>query len=398
MKNNVIALEISHKYIKVVFGTNENGQVLVNFVKKVPLDHFLENGVIKEKALLVKELQKVNPVIDDDYHFNELINNVILVLPPYGLEVYQTKQITSVISPEKVIGELDIRNIYSIIRNKRLPVDNELIDIVPEAFIIENGNAYARAPIGKISSSITAFTKVHTLPKRINQEYSEVLRNANIQVNRRMVSTFAASELLSTYQDVPDSYFLVDIGAASTSVSLIGKKQLFASRSFSWGGDSITDRIISKFNISELEAEKIKILYGFDKREMKFDYSVCTVDTDEGKVKHYVEELNELIERDLDEFLRLLTNAIEQLAQSYNVVEYQSMPILLIGGGSKLKGLVPYLLSKEVFSNIKAITPKTIGARDPSLFALLGAIYVDYKYPNTSGDEKKPAVAVSREE
>ena len=398
MKNNVIALEISHKYIKVAFGTTENGQVLVNYVKKVPINHFLENGVIKEKALLVKELQKVNPVIDDDYRFNELINNVSLVLPPYGLEVYQTKQITSVISPEKVIGELDIKNIYSIIRNKRLPVDNELIDIVPEAFVIENNNVYAHAPIGKTSSSVTAFTKVHTLPKRINQEYSEVLRNANIQVNRRMVSTFAASELLSTYNDIPDNYFLIDIGAASTSVSLIGKKQLFASRSFSWGGDNITDHIVSKFNISELEAEKIKILCGLDKREMKFDYSVCNVDTDEGENKHYVEELNELIEKDLDELFRLMTNAIEQLAQSYNVIEYQSMPILLIGGGSKLKGIVSHLLKKEVFTNIKAVTPKTIGARDPSLFALLGAIYIDYKYPNTSSDEKKPTVAVSREE
>ena len=228
---------------------------------------------------------------------------------------------------------------------------------------------------------------MHTLPKRINQEYSEVLRNANIQVNRRMVSTFAASELLSTYNDIPDNYFLIDIGAASTSVSLIGKKQLFASRSFSWGGDNITDHIVSKFNISELEAEKIK-----------FDYSVCNVDTDEGENKHYVEELNELIEKDLDELFRLMTNAIEQLAQSYNVIEYQSMPILLIGGGSKLKGIVSHLLKKEVFTNIKAVTPKTIGARDPSLFALLGAIYIDYKYPNTSSDEKKPTVAVSREE
>ena len=93
-----------------------------------------------------------------------------------------------------------------------------------------------------------------------------------------------------------------------------------------------------------------------------------------------------------------MTNAIEQLAQSYNVIECQSMPILLIGGGSKLKGIVNHLLKKEVFTNIKTASPKTIGARDPSLFALLGALYIDYKYPNTSSDEKKPTVAVSRED
>ena len=50
MKNNVIALEISHRYIKVAFGTTEKDQVLINYVKKVPINHFLENGVIKEKG------------------------------------------------------------------------------------------------------------------------------------------------------------------------------------------------------------------------------------------------------------------------------------------------------------------------------------------------------------
>lgn len=398
MKNNTIALEISHKYIKVAFGYVQDGQVFINFVKKAPINHFLENGIIKEKNALVKDLMRMNPIVDQEYQFDELINNVTFVLPPYGLEVYQTKQITSVISPEKVIGELDIKNIYSIIRNKRLPVDNELIDIVPEAFVIDNGNMYAHAPIGKTSSAITAFTKVLTLPKRINQEYSEVVKNANIQINRKVVSTFAASELIASYPDTPDNFFLVDIGAASTSVSLVGNKQLFATRSFSWGGDNITDHLVSKFNISETEAEKIKVLYGLDKRVIKFDYSVCSVETEEGVTKHYVGELNSVIEEELDELIRNMTNAIEQLAQAYNVIEYANMPIILIGGGSKLKGIVPYILSKENFQNVKTLSPTTIGARDPSLFALLGAIYSDNKYPNASDEEKKQSSPVSREE
>ncbi len=398
MKNNTIALEISHKYIKVAFGYVQDGQVFINFVKKAPINHFLENGIIKEKNALVKDLMRMNPIVDQEYQFDELINNVTFVLPPYGLEVYQTKQITSVISPEKVIGELDIKNIYSIIRNKRLPVDNELIDIVPEAFVIDNGNMYAHAPIGKTSSAITAFTKVLTLPKRINQEYSEVVKNANIQINRKVVSTFAASELIASYPDTPDNFFLVDIGAASTSVSLVGNKQLFATRSFSWGGDNITDHLVSKFNISETEAEKIKVLYGLDKRDIKFDYSVCSVEAEEGVTKHYVGELNSVIEEELDELIRNMTNAIEQLAQAYNVIEYANMPIILIGGGSKLKGIVPYILSKETFQNVKTLSPTTIGARDPSLFALLGAIYSDNKYPNASDEEKKQSSPVSREE
>ena len=399
MKKNIISVEISHKFIKVVFGYVQNDQVYVEYVKKVPTNHYIENGKIVERDQLINELSRINPINDTEFQFNHLINNVSFILPPYGLEVYQTKQITSVISSERVISDLDIKNIYSIIRNKKLPVDNDLIDIVPEAFAIDNNNTYAQAPIGKISSAITALTKVHTLPRRINKEYSDILKDANISIDRKIVSTFAATELLSTYQDTPNNYFLVDIGSDSTSVSLIGKKTLFATRSFSWGGDNITDRIVSNFNINEVEAEKIKHLYGLDKRELKFKYAVSQNETEEGTDYHYIDELNNIIESELDEFYKLLVVAIEELAKSYNVIDYQAMPILLIGGGSRLKGLVPYLLDKNAFDTIRTVAPKSIGARDPSLFAVLGAIYVNKKYPNTyQGDTAKINVNVARED
>lgn len=398
MKKNTIALEISHKYIKVASGFVQDDKVFLQFAKKIPINHLIENGVIKEKNALINELSRINPIVDQEFLVNQLINNVSLILPPYGLEVYQTHQMTSVISSEKVINELDIKNIYSIIRNKKLPVDNELIDIIPEAFSIDNGNMYAQAPIGKTSSAITAYTKVYTVPKRINQEYSEILKGANIQINRKIVSSFASSELLATYSDTPSNYFLIDIGSASTSVSLIGKKTLLASRSFSWGGDNITDRIVSSFNINEMEAEKIKILFGLDKRQLKFKYPVCDFETEEGKNIHFVEELNTIIEIELEEFYKMLMVAIEELAKAYNVTDYLSMPIYLIGGGSKLNGLIPYLLNKEQFTNIMAVSPKSIGGRDPSLFALIGAIYITNKYPNTKSVDKVNTVNVSREE
>lgn len=399
MKKNTIALEISHKYIKLAFGFVQDGHVYVNLVKKFPISHLLGNGMIVEKDELIRELSRINPVQDYEYQINQLINNVSLVLPPYGLEVYRTKQLTSVISSERIINELDIRNIYSIIRNKKLPVDNALIDIIPDSFKIDNGEKYLRAPIGKVSSAIEATVKVHTLPQRINEEYSFVLRQSNITIDRRVVSSFASSELLSSYPETPKSYFLIDVGAMSTSVSLIGEKELFATRSFSRGGDNITDRIVSSFNISEAEAEKIKVLYGLDKRPMRFDYPVSTVEVEEGKIIHTVNELNSIIEDELNEFYKSLSVVLDQLCELYKVPDAKALPILLIGGASKLHGLVEFLKAKTGNENIKNVSPNSIGARDPSLFAILGSILVDNKYPNNSlGGDNNPNIVVSREE
>ena len=123
-----------------------------------------------------------------------------------------------------------------------------------------------------------------------------------------------------------------------------------------------------------------------------------SVEGEEGINRHSVDEFNSLIEAELDELFKSMNVAIEQLAQLYKVVDYQNMPILLIGGGSRLKGLVPYLVAKNVYNNIQTVLPRSLGARDPSLFALIGAIYVENKYPNTSDTEIKNNVNVSRED
>ncbi len=398
MKKNTIAIEISHKFIKIAFGFVQDERVYLNYVKKVNINHLLENGAIKEKNELIKELSRVNPVVDQEYLVNYLINNVSFVLPPYGLEVYQTSQLTSVTSPEKEIGEIDIVNLYSMIRNKKLPVDNVLIDIIPESFAIDNGNMYAQAPLGKFSSAITAHAKVYTVPRRIDEEYSGILKAANIQIKRKVASTFASSELLASYKDVPQTYFLVDIGSDSTSVSLVGNKTLFATRTFSWGGDKITDRIISAFNISEKDAEKIKIMFGLDKRELKFNYVVSSNESEFGDNKHIIDELNSIIENELNEFYKSFIVAIDELCKAYNVSDYTKLPLLLIGGGSKLKGLVPFLADKSSFNDIRLMTPNSIGGRDPSLFGVLGAIYIEHKYPSMVKVNKTQTSNVSREE
>lgn len=396
MKEPITALEISHKYLKMVFGFVQDGQVIINYVKKIPLPHPLENGAIKDHLSVVKELSKNNPVVDHEYHFNQLIDSAVLVLPPYGLEIYETQQFTSVISPEKIVGELDIKNIYSIIRNKRLPVDNQLIDIIPDSFTLDNGNRYALPPIGKESSAITVHAKVHTLPERINNEHTSCLVNSNIQVKRRVIAPFAVSELLATYSDTPATYFLLDIGACSTTISLVDNNQLYATRSFSWGGDNITNSIVTNFNVSEKEAERIKILFGLDKRKMKFDYPVYKVETEEGTVIHSVNALNEIIEKELSSLVSMISVGLEQLATAYNIDDYSSIPLLLIGGGSNLKGLRLFL-DEHIKNPHRLVKIKSIGARDLSLVSLIGSILVNHKYPVNKKDTVSQ-VTVSRDE
>ena len=72
------------------------------------------------------------------------------------------------------------------------------------------------------------------------------------------------------------------------------------------------------------------------------------------------------------------------------------MPVVFIGGASQLKGMKEFFDVNLKNKNLKFLKNKTIGARDPSLTSLLGAILVNKKYP-VNKSESVSTVKVTRD-
>ena len=356
-----------------------------------PYGHIVETGSITDPQKLVQCVKDVKNISDPSAKLKINISEALLALPPFGLEIFQTRQVTTVISDEGKIGNLDIRNIYSLIKNGALPLDNQLIDVAPERYVLDQDRSFLRPPLNETSSTLTVYAKVHTLPKRIPGELKAVMANSELSIKRNVVAPFAACELLKTYPDVPNDYLLVDIGSNITTVSLIGEKELYASRFFEWGGDRITERIIESFNINEADAEKYKIIYGIDKREMNFKAPICTTDDGTGNViKHYADELNSIIKDELDVFIKMLQASIDDLLRDYDK-SAKGLPMVLIGGGSRLNGLIEYMEPKIQSEKVIAVAPRSLGARNPTFTNCLGMILANSRYPNVY-DETHPRV------
>jgi len=399
MEKPIAALEISSKSIKLVVGYELKGQVYVIYTLCKKLNNFVSPGNIENRQEIIESLSSLSKISDPSARLNLSFGEAMIAVPPYGLEVYQVQQTTSVISSEQKVCDVDINNVYNIIRNGVLPVqNNELVDIVPNFYYLDNDRVYNRPPYGETSRQVSIVGKVHTLPKNIANCFTDLVRNSGIKVKRNAVAPFAAMELLSTYPETPENYILVDIGSNVTTVSLAGNKQLFASRYFKWGGDNITEHIIECFNINEADAEKIKTLYGIDYRSMSFKTHICSSEDGAGsEIKYYPEDLNKIIKEELDLFVKQLNEAIDNLTAEYGN-EYKKLPLILIGGGSKLNGLVQYITPKVPSDSVMTVSPKSLGARDPSLFNCLGMIYTNSRYPVAAVDENQLKVGiVSRE-
>lgn len=392
MEKPIAAIELSSKKLKLVVGYEIDGKVYVLYTLIKPYGHAIEAGQFVDPNRVSQTISSVREFTDPAAKLKLNISDVLLCVPPYGLGVYQTRQVTTVVTEDSKISNLDIKNIYSLIRNSAYPLnDKALVDVIPESFTLDQGRIFARPPLGESSNTLTVSAKVQTLPASLVESYQNVLLNGGMVSRRNVVSSLAATELVCSFEDMPKSFILVDIGSNVTTVSFVGNKALYGSTFFNWGGDNITEKIIESFNINEADAEKYKIMYGIDNREMNFKAPICTTDDGNGQeVHHFNSELNEIIKGELDVFVNYLNDAVTNVVSQHDK-SYRSFPMILIGGGSQLNGLVPYITPKVMSETVTVVAPKTLGARNPTFFNCLGMILTHSKYLNLN-DESHPKV------
>lgn len=398
MDKPIAAIELGSKKAKLVVGYEINGKPYVLYTLVKPYGaKVIEGGNFSDFQKVVEAIKDLTSVVDPSVKLKLNISDVVLALPPYGLEVLNTKQTTGTTNEEGKVTNFDIKNLYSIIRNCNPSTENSLVDIVPHAFVLDQGRSFVKAPIGETSNTLQVVANVHTLPTHIVSDYSSVITRAHMSVKRNIVSSFAALEMINTDSALPKSYFLVDVGSNATTVSLVGQKSLYSSTFFNWGGDNITQKIVQEFAINEADAEKYKITYGIDKRIMNFNAPVCTSTNEDGtQVKHSIEDLNIIIKNELDSFSKQLNTAIDTLLTNLKP-EYRTLPIILVGGGSKLFGMVEYIKPKLTADEIFLFEPKTLGARNATFTNCLGMILVCSKYPTMFDDNHQRVGPISRE-
>ena len=392
MEKPIAAIELGSKKLKLVVGYEIDGQVYVLYTLVKPYGHAIEAGNFVDANRVSQTIASVREFTDPAAKLKLNISDVILCIPPYGLGVYQTRQVTTVVTEDSKISNLDIKNIYALIRNSAYPLnDKALVDVIPESFTLDQGRIFARPPMGESSSTLTVAAKVQTLPKQLVDDYQTVLSNGGMVSRRNVIASLAATELIASYEGMPHSYILVDIGSNVTTVSFVGNNALYGSTFFNWGGDNITEKIIESFNINEADAEKYKIMYGIDNREMNFKAPICVTDDGTGvEVHHTNNELNAIIKGELDIFVNYLNDAVNQVVSAHDK-SYRSFPMILVGGGAQLNGLVEYITPKVLSETVEVVTPKTLGARNPTFFNCLGMLLTHAKYLNLN-DEAHPKV------
>ncbi len=398
--NNIPVLEISSNYVRFAIGSFVGKKPVLSFYAEEPIRGAINRNSIVDYPKIKAAIERVLAKADENLKIKTDIKAINLVIPPFGLKVYQVAHMTTVMSPSRLVDAIDIENLMNMCRNNHVNDGAQIIDIIPDYYEASSNRKFRKAPIGEKCDTLQIFAKIHVLPQSLDHSYSASVNNADLEIERKAVSSLCTSSLIATDEAIPRDYVLIDFGAHSSIVSLVGGSSLYTSEFFFKGSDDLTEKIASAFSLTFEEAERLKTNFGYAPSNGDYKEPLLVYVDEEGQKRTInQEDLNKVIEDFFqNEYCQFLKNAVDQVRAKINpqCVEYFQVKLVFSGGGSKLFGLSS-LLDKNGLSYEKIFfTPKVIGARDASYSPLLGLIVLEGDNYGRSDVYRKAESTLSR--
>jgi len=249
-----------------------------------------------------------------------------------------------VVVKSKEVKRSDIKRAVDTARAVTIPVDREIIHVLPKEFIVDDQGG-VRDPLGMSGMRLEA--KVHVVTGAVASA-KNIVKCANqtgLDVKDIVLQQLASSEAVLSNDEKELGGVLVDIGGGTTDIAVFIKGSIGYTSVIPIGGNHFTSDIAIGLRTSMKEAERVKKEYGYAtassvKRDEKIE--VMSVD---GRENRQLSRrlLCEIIEARARELFHLIHNEILKS----DFADLIGSGIILTGGASMMPGIKD--MAEEIF-------------------------------------------------
>ncbi len=243
---------------------------------------------------------------------------------------------------QKEVSEMDIGHALSNLNIVNDDLTREIIHALPVNFSIDNKHGYMD-PRGISGTNLSVDVNTISIQSDIIKNMVSCLNKCDLSLSGIAIAPYLSgiSSLLEDEMEL--GVVCIDLGAASSSLSVFFRKNLIFSRSIRLGGQHVTSDIMQAFQISFLAAERLKVLHGGllptnsdDRETLELPESNTDLFTDRRTITK--SELLGVIRPRVEEIFDSLRTILDQS-------DFEFLPgqkIVLTGGGSKLENIIDF--------------------------------------------------------
>ena len=252
--------------------------------------------------------------------------------------------VVAVAGPNNEITPADIRRVIDAAKAVALPIDREVLHILPQEFIVDDQHGI-KDPVGM--SGVRLEAEVHIVTGAITsaQNIYRSISRAGMQTMDLVLEPLASSYSVLSEDEKELGVIVMDLGGGTTDIAMFFEECIRHTAVVGLGGKSITNDLALGLRTPVDQAENIKIQHGCAIRKPGFRDETIEVPGVGGRPERRLSKayLVDIIQPRMEEILTLAHREIKKS----NYVHLMTAGLVLTGGGSLLEGTVE--LAEEIF-------------------------------------------------
>jgi len=305
----IVGIDIGTSKVSLVIGeVNNFNQIEVLCTTSCKCSGVKKGKIIDEDEIVAA----ISKLIKEAEQEAELtINSTYLTIPGKYVTVVQNSVVKEAKDKYTGISSKDVYMSLSQAKDIGVPEGKQIIDIVVDEFILDNGKS-VQDPVGSLSSSFTLKAHIILADKEYMRQLSNIFRKIDIDIDGLVPTTLAERSLVLDGNELNDNVMLLDIGAGNTDIGVFEGLSFTYTNTIPLGGDNITNDIALVLNISEEEADKLKKQYGLALKSFIDNDNEILLATCKDDNKRVIKssELIEIIEARIEEIFALINKDI----------------------------------------------------------------------------------------
>ena len=285
------------------------------------------------------------------------------------------------------VERADIQRVLRAVNERSVRPERSIIHALPIGYALD-GQKGIKDPRGMVGEKLSVDVSVISAETLAMRNIELVLHRCHLQVEALVATPYASG--LSTLVD--DEAHLgvccIDLGGATTTVSVFSEGQLVYSDAIAIGGHHLTLDIARHLSVSVADAERLKTVYGSvlpgqaDERDLITITPVgASIDEAPGQIPR--SHITRIVRPRIEEMF----TAVRDRMQATGMMDICGRRFVLTGGGSELTGL-PEVARRVLARNVRNGRPMGISglpemAKGPGFATVAGMLI----YPQVCAQE-----------
>lgn len=335
----------------------------------------LRRGAIVNQEDTARNIQMLMSGVEKDC--GRKIKSVFVNMGGSHLHVIPSDGLISVSRADHVISQEDVDRVLQATKAVDIPANEEILDIFPREYIINDRGGIKRA-VGLTGVRLEAKVVLLCYFQSYYTNLLQTVFNAKLQIDDVVTSPIAAAKAVLTPQQKEIGVALIDIGAATTSLTVFEEGDLIHLAVFPLGSANITNDIAIGLKTEVSIAEEIKKQHGtcmLVKPEKSKEKSTTAKKIEVFDQNHELsftkKTLVDIIEPRVSEILDLMQKELKSIGRQ----ELLPGGIVITGGGAKLPKIKELVKEKLKLPCQIGVPSGIMGLEDdPSLATVVGLV------------------------